>query len=129
MDDRNAGFIIICLGLLLLSITFLFHLTTGTGLFSFIESISAIIFLAVTGSGAYLVFKHRIKGRFDDLKKEICELSKDERIIYDLIRKKMPLSKICKKTAFSKKKVKKIVQNMNEKGALRVNSKGKIRII
>ncbi|MBR9679153.1 MAG: hypothetical protein GON13_02710 [Nanoarchaeota archaeon] len=129
MKDENAGKFIIGTGILLLLMIFTYHITVLTKLFFLMEILYLLVVFALITTGFYIIFRKRFQGRFEELKKELYNLTPDEIKVYDLIKKKIPLRKICKKTRIPKIKVKKILDNIQEKGLVKISNKGQIKIL
>ena len=129
MEDKNAGLFIIGSGILLLIISFSYHITVSTELFLLIESLSVLLVLALIATGFYIVLRKRFQGRFEEIKQELYELTPDEIQVYDLIKEKCSIKKICKKTSIPQTKVNKILDNIQEKGLVQISNKGQIKLI
>ena len=129
MEDKNAGLFIIGSGILLLIISFSYHITVSTELFLLIESLSVLLVLALIATGTYIVLRKRFQGRFEEIKQELYELTPDEIQVYDLIKKQFSIKKICKKTSIPQTKVNKILDNIQDKGLVQISNKGQIKLI
>ena len=76
--------------------------------------------------GDYETFlRRRLRRKITEIRTEILELTSDELIVYNLI-KELPVAHIIKQSYLPKKKVKKILESMEEKGVLRIGKKGNI---
>ena len=124
MRDKSAGMLVAGTGVLLLVIVFSYRFASESGLLKLVEGVSITIIVALILSGFYIASRERLRGRVSDLRAEITGLNNDERIIYALLRKRLPVASISEQTFFPKQKVKRILESMEEKGVLKLGKKG-----